>query len=76
MIDDDTPDSLFAGSGGSAAAGLVPRLGKEDLDPLSVEDLKGRIAALEAEIIRVRAAIESKQNRRSAADALFSFKGN
>ena len=46
-------------------------LGKQDLDPLSVEELEGRIVALEAEIARVKAKIESAVNHRASADALF-----
>ncbi len=46
-------------------------LGKQDLDPLSVEELHARVAALEAEIARVRAKIDSAVSFRSSADALF-----
>lgn len=49
-------------------------LSREDLDLHSVEDLESRIEALEAEIRRARAAIESKRSKKSAADALFSFR--
>lgn len=48
-------------------------LAREDLDLYSVEELNERIAALEAEIARDRAAIESKTSRKNAADALFNF---
>ena len=48
-------------------------LGREDLDLYSVEELTERIEALEAEIARVRAAIDGKQAKKSAADALFNF---
>lgn len=48
-------------------------LGREDLDLYSVEELGERIAALEAEIARDRAAIEAKSAKKSAADALFNF---
>ena len=44
---------------------------RQDLDPLSVEELEKRIAALEGEIARVRAKIESAVNHRASADALF-----
>ncbi len=47
---------------------------REDLDAWSVEDLKERIALLEGEIARSRAAIEGKSSQRSAADALFNFR--
>jgi uncharacterized small protein (DUF1192 family) len=46
-------------------------LGKQDLDPLSVEELEGRIVALQAEIARVKAKIETAVNHRASADALF-----
>lgn len=46
-------------------------LAKQDLDPLSVDELEERIAALEAEIARTRAKLEGARSFRSAADALF-----
>lgn len=46
-------------------------LGKQDLDPLSVEDLNDRIARLEAEILRVRGKVEKAVNHRATADAIF-----
>lgn len=49
----------------------VVLLGKQDLDPLSVEELEGRIVALEAEIARVKAKIDTAINHRASADALF-----
>lgn len=49
----------------------VVLLGKQDLDPLSVEELEGRIVALETEIARVKAKIETAVNHRASADALF-----
>ena len=49
-------------------------LGREDLDAHSIEDLEERIAGLEQEIVRARAAIESKRSKKTAADALFSFR--
>ena len=49
-------------------------LTREDLDGYSVEDLKERIAGLEAEIARAKAAIEGKSSQRSAADAMFNFR--
>jgi len=48
-------------------------LGREDLDLYSVEELRERIEALEVEIARVRAAIDGKQAKKNAADALFNF---
>ncbi|RYG18554.1 MAG: DUF1192 domain-containing protein [Caulobacteraceae bacterium] len=50
-------------------------LTREDLDGYSVEDLKERIAALEAEVARSQAAIDGKSSQRNAADALFNFRG-
>jgi len=58
------------------SAGPLHGLVREDLDPYSVEDLEARIEALQAEIVRSRDIMERKKNRRSAADALFSFKDN
>lgn len=43
----------------------------ENLDLLSVSELEQRIHELEAEILRVKAAIQSKQASKSAADAFF-----
>ena len=49
-------------------------LTREDLDGYSVEDLQQRIAGLQAEIERSRAAIEGKSSQRNAADAMFKFR--
>ena len=46
-------------------------LSRQDLDPLSVDELAERIKLLEAEISRTRAKLEGAQSFRSAADALF-----
>ncbi|GAA4018311.1 hypothetical protein GCM10022280_17230 [Sphingomonas swuensis] len=46
-------------------------LARQDLDPLSRDELTGRIEALEAEIARVRHHIDAVTKHRSAADALF-----
>ncbi|WP_300974361.1 DUF1192 domain-containing protein [Sphingomonas sp. LHG3406-1] len=46
-------------------------LARQDLDPLSQDELDARIAVLEAEIARVRAHQEAVSKHRSAADALF-----
>lgn len=46
-------------------------LARQDLDPLSVAELDARIAALEAEIARIRAKRMAAVNHRSSADALF-----
>ena len=52
---------------------LLVDLAREDLDLYAVEELAERIAGLEAEIGRARAAIDRKRSTRSAADALFSL---
>lgn len=46
-------------------------LTRQDLDPLSVEELKARIAILEAEIVRVKAKLAYSVNFRASADELF-----
>jgi uncharacterized small protein (DUF1192 family) len=46
-------------------------LGRQDLDPWSVDELQGRIAALEAEIARTRRKLEAAVNHRASADAIF-----
>ncbi|MCM8556393.1 DUF1192 domain-containing protein [Sphingomicrobium sediminis] len=49
----------------------IVELGREDLDPLSVDELDARVARLNAEIERVEAHKKSKTGHMSAADALF-----
>jgi uncharacterized small protein (DUF1192 family) len=46
-------------------------LTKQDLDPLSVDELQARIAILEGEIARMKAKLENAVNFRSTADELF-----
>jgi len=46
-------------------------LARQDLDPLSVDELEARIAALETEISRVKSKMEAAVNHRASADALF-----
>lgn len=46
-------------------------LRRQDLDPLSVAELKARIAVLEAEIARTRRHAEHAVNHRASAEALF-----
>ena len=46
-------------------------LAKQDLDPLSIEELKERIEALKAEIARVESHIHRVETHRSAAEELF-----
>lgn len=43
----------------------------ETLDLLSVAELEHRVSQLEAEILRVKAAISAKQASKNAADAFF-----
>ena len=47
------------------------RLARQDLDPLSVDELRGRITVLEREIARARAKIDAAVSQRASADALF-----
>ena len=61
------PDDALPRSANDALAALA----REDLDPLSVEELHGRIAALEAEIARARARIDRAVNHRANAEGLF-----
>jgi uncharacterized small protein (DUF1192 family) len=49
----------------------LTQLTRQDLDPLSVEELGARIEVLEAEIARARAKIEAAVQFRSSADAIF-----
>jgi uncharacterized small protein (DUF1192 family) len=46
-------------------------LGRQDLDPMSIEELAERIEALKAEIARVEAHVQRVQSHRSAAEELF-----
>jgi uncharacterized small protein (DUF1192 family) len=46
-------------------------LAKQDLDPISVDELHARIAALKAEIARVEAHMHRAEQHRSAAEQLF-----
>ena len=46
-------------------------LAKQDLDPMSIEELNERIAALKAEIARVEAHMQRVLSHRSAAEELF-----
>jgi uncharacterized small protein (DUF1192 family) len=54
---------------------LLIDLGREDLDLFGIEELKERIALLEAEIGRVQAQLDKKQASRAAADALVGRRG-
>ena len=44
---------------------------RQDLDPMSLEELNARIAILEAEIARARKQIDKSVNHRASADAIF-----
>jgi uncharacterized small protein (DUF1192 family) len=46
-------------------------LSRQDLDPLSIDELQARIEALKAEIARVEAHMERASTHRSAAEELF-----
>jgi uncharacterized small protein (DUF1192 family) len=43
----------------------------ENLDMVSIEELRQRVILLEAEITRIRAEVERKAASKSAADAFF-----
>jgi uncharacterized small protein (DUF1192 family) len=49
----------------------LEQLKKQDLDPLSVDELEERIEALRQEIARVEAHMNRAQTHRSAAEELF-----
>ena len=55
----------------SKPADPLTLLAKQDLDPLSVDELHARIAALEAEIARSKARIDFAANHRAIAEDLF-----
>ena len=61
------PDELFPRKPDDPLASLS----RQDLDPLSMEELNERIAGLEAEVARVRAHIDRAVNHRASAEALF-----
>ena len=46
-------------------------LGKQDLDPMSIEELRERIEILKAEIARIESHMQRAQTHRSAAEELF-----
>lgn len=46
-------------------------LTRQDLDPLSVEELRARIEILEGEIARVKAKLDASVSFRASADELF-----
>jgi uncharacterized small protein (DUF1192 family) len=60
-------DDLFPSKPGDP----LVELGKQDLDPMSIEELNERIETLRAEIARVEAHMQSAQTHRSEAEELF-----
>lgn len=60
-------DDLFPSKPGDP----LVELAKQDLDPISIEELQARIEALKAEIARVEAHMNRVQAHRSAAEDLF-----
>ena len=60
-------DDLFPSKPGDPLA----ELGKQDLDPMSIEELNERIETLRAEIARVEAHMQRAQTHRSEAEELF-----
>jgi uncharacterized small protein (DUF1192 family) len=60
-------DELFPDKPGDPLKLLV----KQDLDPLSVEELHARIATLQGEIARVKAKLDASVNFRASAEELF-----
>jgi uncharacterized small protein (DUF1192 family) len=60
-------DELFPSKPGDP----LVELAKQDLDPLSIEELRARVEGLEAEIARVEAHMARAQAHRSAAEDLF-----
>lgn len=61
------PDDLFAKRPDDPLAAVC----RQDIDPLSVDELNVRIAALQSEIARCQARIDHAVNHRATADALF-----
>jgi uncharacterized small protein (DUF1192 family) len=49
----------------------LTQLLRQDLDPLSVEELRTRIEVLKSEIVRVEAKIDAAVHHRASADTLF-----
>ncbi len=50
---------------------IKPKPKRRDLEPLSVDELNGYIADLEAEIERARADIDKKLKHKASVEALF-----
>ena len=49
----------------------LTELGRQDLGPLSIDELQARVEALKAEIARVEAQRDAATKHRSAAEELF-----
>lgn len=60
-------DELFA----RKPADPLVLMTRQDLDPLSVEELRERLEILAAETTRVKQKLEGAVNHRASADALF-----
>jgi uncharacterized small protein (DUF1192 family) len=60
-------DDLFPSKPGNP----LVELGRQDLDPMSIEELNERIETLKAEIARVESHMQRAQTHRSAAEELF-----
>ena len=60
-------DDLFPSKPGDP----LVELAKQDLDPMSVEELQARIESLKVEIARVETHMQRAQIHRSAAEELF-----
>jgi uncharacterized small protein (DUF1192 family) len=60
-------DDLFPSKPGDP----LVELGKQDLDPMSIEELEARIESLKVEIVRVENHMKQAQHHRSAAEELF-----
>lgn len=60
-------DDLFPSKPGDP----LTELSKQDLDPMSIEELQARIEALKAEIARVEHHMQRAEVHRSAAEELF-----
>ena len=60
-------DELFPKKSGDPLAELI----RQDLDPLSVDELRARIVVLQSEIDRVQAKIDASIDFRASAEAIF-----
>ena len=60
-------DELFPSKPGDP----LVELAKQDLDPLSIEELQARVGALEVEIARVKTHMQRAQSHLSKAEELF-----